>query len=441
MSLTNGLLLLALLLALSAFFSMSEIALASSRRYRLQTMLDEGDSRAATVLALQDRPGDFFTVCQIGLNAVAIMGGIVGDDLFSPGVSAWLQGLGLAAEPAKTVAVVVSFLLTTSLYIQFADLLPKQLAMLSAEGVAVRIAGPMQRLARALQPVVFVFDGITRAVFRLAGIPTVRDETLTSADIVALADAGAEAGTLQKKEHHLIENVFGLDCRTVGSAMTPRDQVVFVSREETDVEIRAKLIAHPHSRYPLCESGIDSVFAWIDAKDLLQLVLKETPSALALHKNLSELAGTNLLLVPDTLSLSDLLDRFRETREDFAVILNEYALVVGIITLYDVMNQLVDGIVSDDAQGLIVPRDANSWLVDGMTPVEDLKRLLEVETFPGEEGYETVAGFLMHRLKRIPRRAESVEYEGFKFEVLDIDHHKIDQVLISRQEKNAGAVQ
>jgi len=180
----------------------------------------------------------------------------------------------------------------------------------------------------------------------------------------------------------------------------------------------------------LCEADIDSVLAWIDAKDLLQLILQE--NTVTLRENLRRLAGDNLLLVPDTLSLSELLDRFRETREDFAVILNEYALVVGIITLYDVMSQLVDGIVSDDAQGLIVARDANSWLVDGMTPVEDLKKALEIEMFPGEEGYETVAGFLMHRLKRIPRRAEFVEYAGYKFEVVDIDHYKIDQVLVSR---------
>lgn len=430
MSFASGLLLMVFLLALSAFFSMSEIALASSRRYRLQTMADEGELRARAVLALQDNPGDFFTVCQIGLNAVAIMGGIIGDELFSPWLSAGLLAVGVEAELARTIAFVCSFLLTTSLYIQFADLIPKQLAMQYAEAVAVRIAAPMRGLVRLLRPVVYLFSSLARAVFRLFGVPLARDESLTSADIVALADAGAMAGTVQRNEHHLIENVFGLDLRTVGSAMTPRDQVIYFSLAETDVEIKAKMVRHPHSRYLLCEAGIDSVLAWIDAKDLLQLVLQENQAGL--RENLRRLAGENLLLVPDTLSLSELLDRFRETREDFAVILNEYALVVGIITLYDVMSQLVEGIVSDDAQGLIVTRDANSWLVDGMTPVEDLKKLLEIETFPGEEGYETIAGFLMHALKRIPRRAEFVEFEGYKFEVLDIDHYKIDQVLVSR---------
>ncbi len=430
MSFANGVLLMLGLLGLSAFFSMSEIALASARRYRLQALADEGDARALAVLALQDNPGDFFTVCQIGLNAVAIMGGIVGDDLFSPWLASLLQGLALDGEVARTLAFVFSFLLTTALYIQFADLIPKQLAMRYAEAVVVRIVAPMSWLGRIFRPVVFIFSGLARAIFRLLGVPLGRDESVTSADIVAMADASAEAGTLQKKEHHLIENVFGLDQRTVGSAMTPRDQVVFFSLAESDGAIKAKMVAHPHSRYLLCEADIDSVLAWIDAKDLLQLILQE--NTVALRENLRRLAGDNLLLVPDTLSLSELLDRFRETREDFAVILNEYALVVGIITLYDVMSQLVDGIVSDDAQGLIVARDANSWLVDGMTPVEDLKKALEIEMFPGEEGYETVAGFLMHRLKRIPRRAEFVEYAGYKFEVVDIDHYKIDQVLVSR---------
>lgn len=430
MSFANGVLLMLGLLGLSAFFSMSEIALASARRYRLQALADEGDARALAVLALQDNPGDFFTVCQIGLNAVAIMGGIVGDDLFSPWLASLLQGLALDDEAARTLAFVLSFLLTTALYIQFADLIPKQLAMRYAEAVVVRIVAPMSWLGRIFRPVVFIFSGLARAIFRLLGVPLGRDESVTSADIVAMADASAEAGTLQKKEHHLIENVFGLDQRTVGSAMTPRDQVVFFSLAESDGAIKAKMVAHPHSRYLLCEADIDSVLAWIDAKDLLQLILQE--NTVTLRENLRRLAGDNLLLVPDTLSLSELLDRFRETREDFAVILNEYALVVGIITLYDVMSQLVDGIVSDDAQGLIVARDANSWLVDGMTPVEDLKKALEIEMFPGEEGYETVAGFLMHRLKRIPRRAEFVEYAGYKFEVVDIDHYKIDQVLVSR---------
>ncbi len=430
MSFTHGLLLLLVLLALSAFFAMSEIALASARRFRLLALADEGDARALAVLALQDKPGDFFTVVQIGLNAVAILGGVIGDELFSPAIQSWLVQFGMPMEFAGTAAFVVSFLLTASLFIQFADLIPKRLGLQLAEPVALRIVTPMCWLIVLLRPAVFFFDGLADRVFRLLGVPTLREEGVTSAEIVAMAGASAEAGTMQHKEHHLIENMMGLENRTVGVAMTPRDQVVFIACDDTDAEIRAKLVLQPHSRYLLCETGIDTVFACLYAKDLLRLILQDNPANLGAALRL--VANTNLLLVPDSLSISDLLDRFHEAREDFAIIMNEYALVVGVITLYDVASQLVDGVALNDSQGWIVARDDHSWLVDGQTPVEDLRKTLNIDYFPGEEGFETVAGFLMHQLKRIPRRAEVLEFSGYRFEVLDVDHHKVDQILVSR---------
>ena len=430
MNFTHGLLLLLSLLLLSAFFAMSEIALASARRFRLHALADEGDTRATAVLALQETPGDFFTVVQIGLNAVAIMGGVIGDDLFSPAIQSWLVHMGLPERFASSAAFTVSFLLTVSLFIQFADLIPKRLGLQLAEPVALFVVKPMSWLIVLMRPLVFLFDGLADLVFRFFGVPTAREEGMTSAEIVAMVGVSAEAGTMQHKDHHLIENLMGLENRSVGVAMTPRDQVVFIACNETDAEIRAKLMLQPHSRYLLCERGIDTVFACLYAKDLLRLILQENPANLGAA--LREVANPNLLLVPDSLSISDLLDRFHEAREDFAVIMNEYALVVGVITLYDVASQLVDGVALNDSQDWVVARDENSWLVDGQTPVEDLRKTLDIDYFPGEEGFETVAGFLMHQMKRIPRRAEVLEFGGYRFEVLDVDHFKVDQVLVSR---------
>lgn len=422
--------LLFFLLAVSAFFSMAEIAFASARQHRLQVLLDEGDTRAQAVLDLRAHPGNFFAVVQIALNAIAILAGVIGDGLFSPTLERWGQAAGLSVELAASVGFVLSFLFTALAFIEFSDLIPKRLGMLWPERVAMATIGPMHVLIRALHPIVFLVDGFAGFVFRLLGLSAVREEGVTAAELMALANAGAEAGTLVRQQHHLLENMVGLEGRTVGAAMTPRDQIVFISCADTDAEIKTKLVLQPHSRYLFCEKDIDSIFAYIDAKDVLRLVLQEKPEHLV--EALRPLANEKLVLVPDTLSILDLLDRFNETREDFAVVMNEYALVVGIVTLYDIASQIVDGVALNDRQGWVVARDENSWLLDGQTPLDDVRKTVGIDYFPGEEGYETVAGFLMHMLKHIPARAEAVEYAGFRFEVVDVDHFKIDQILLSR---------
>ncbi|WP_283150946.1 hemolysin family protein [Silvimonas soli] len=420
---------LVLLIALSAFFSMSEISLASARKFKLQMLAEEGEPRAQAVIDLQEKPGDFFTVVQIGVNAVAILGGIVGDATFSPLLLRLFGSLDPAL--AAKLAFLSTFLITTGLFIQFADLIPKRLGMVAPEQVAVAIVRPMRWCSLILMPFVLLFNGVATVVLKMLGMPAQRSETVTAGEIVALVDAGAEAGTLHKQEHRFIENVFELAERFLPSAMTAREAVVYFSLTDTDAAIRQKIASQPHAKFPLCEnSSIDTVFAYIDAKDLLHAILKNPQAALV--ATLREIAVKTVLVVPDTLSLADVLDRFRETREDFAVIINEYALVVGVISLNDVTGQLIGSIVDNSDEDQIVRRDENSWLVDGMTPIGDLKRAIELNEMPDEENYDTLAGFLMLKLKRIPKKAEAVEYGGFRFEVVDIDHHKIDQVLISR---------
>ncbi|GGP23582.1 membrane protein [Silvimonas iriomotensis] len=429
LSIATGFFLLVLLIALSAFFSMSEISLASARKFKLQMLAEEGEPRAQAVIDLQDKPGDFFTVVQIGVNAVAILGGIVGDATFTPFLLRIFNALN--PDTAGHLAFLVTFFITTSLFIQFADLIPKRLGMVAPEQVAIAIVRPMRLCSTLLKPFVLLFNGVATLVLKLTGMPTVRSEIVTADEIVALVDAGAEAGTLHKQEHRFIENVFELAERYLPSAMTGREAVVYFSMTDTDTAIRQKIAAQPHAKFPLCEnSSIDTVFAYIDAKDLLHAILK-TPQA-PLLTVLREIAVKGVLVVPDTLSLADMLDRFRETREDFAVIINEYALVVGVITLNDVTGQLIGSIVDNSDEDQIVRRDERSWLADGMTPIGDLKRAIGMDDMADEDSYDTLAGFLMLRLKRIPKKAEAMEYEGFRFEVVDIDHHKIDQVLVSK---------
>ncbi len=426
MSLYQSLFVIGLLIAASAFFSVSEISLAASRRLRLRQMADDGNLHAERVLRVQEQPGDYFTVVQIGQNAVAILGGIVGEGALSPHFSA-LFALWLDAPTAQTLGFLSSFLIVTSLFIVFADLFPKRLGMATPELLAIRVLPPMTLCMMLMRPLVWFYSRLADALFRLFGLSSLRDDRITSDDILAMMEAGAVAGVLAAREQQVITNVFELDTRTVGSAMSPRDRIAFFLRDDLDSVIRLRIAAEPFSTYPVCEGNIDHVVGYVDAKDLFQRVLNNQPISLA-----DDSLVRKVLVVPDRLTLSEVLEQFRQAHEDFAVIVNEYSMVVGVVTLNDVMSTVMGDLVSPFDEELIVRRDENSWLIDGVTPIEDVLRTLGLDHLPHDEEYETLAGFLMVMLRRVPRRTDSVSWGGFKFEVLDVDSYRIDQVMVSR---------
>lgn len=427
MSLTQSLLLIAALIAASAFFSVAEMSLAAARRLRLRQMADEGNPGAAKVLSIQEQPGHYFTVVQIGLNAVAILGGIVGEGAFSPLFSR-LLGVWLAPASAQSAAFALSFVLVISLFIVFADLLPKRLGMAEPEKFATWVVGPMQLCMSLFKPVVWAYSRTTDVLFRVLGLPAQRDERVTSDDILALAEAGAQSGALARSGQQVIANVFELDTRTVSSAMTPRDRIAWFDTDDSDAIVRARIAAEPFSTYPVCAGGIDHVVGYVDAKDLFQRVLNNQPIRLTdpalLHK---------AVMVPDRLTLAEVLTHFRQVHEDFAVIVNEYSLVVGVVTLNDVMSTVMGDLVSPQDEELIVRRDEHSWLIDGITPIQDVQRALGLQELPHEGEYETLAGFLMEMLRRVPRRTDRVVWGGYTFEVMDVDSFRIDQVMVTRE--------
>ena len=426
MTLTQSLLVIGLLIAASAFFSMAEIALAAARRLRLRQMADEGNAGAERVLRVQEQPGDYFTVVQIGQNAVAILGGIVGEGALSPHFSG-LLALWLSQSTAQTAGFLVSFAVITSLFILFSDLFPKRLGMAQPEQLAIRLAAPMAWCMALLRPLVWLYSRGADALFRLLGLSSLRDERVTSDDILAMMEAGARAGVLAEREQQVITNVFELDTRMVSSAMSPRDRIAFFLRDEPDPVIRLRIAAEPFSTYPVCERDIDHVVGYVDAKDLFQRVLNNQPISLK-----DDSLVRKVLIVPDRLTLSEVLEQFRQAHEDFAVIVNEYSLVVGVVTLNDVMSTVMGDLVGPADEELIVRRDENSWLIDGVTPIEDVLRVLSLDDLPHTGDYETLAGFLMVMLRRVPRRTDSVAWGGYTFEVLDVDSYRIDQVMVSR---------
>lgn len=425
MSTLEYMLLMLVLVASSAFFSVSEIALAASRKMRLRLMATEGDANAEKVLALQEHPGNFFTIVQIGLNAVAILGGILGESAFTPYFTALLV-LFFSGAWVPNAGFALSVFFVTSLFILFADLMPKRLAMIAPEKIATKVVSPMLFLIMLLKPLVWLFNSLANLFFSLFNVPTMRKDDITPEDIIAMMEAGAQAGVLQEHEHQLLENVFDMESRTVTSAMTARESLIFFTNNESQDSIKAKIAEHPHAKFVVCDEVLDKVVGYVDTRDILMQVLHDQPISLK-KEGIVRLP----LIIPDTLSLYEVLEHFKSAGVDFAIIMNEYALVVGIITLKDVMSIVMGELVNSE-EDQIVARDANSWLVEGLTPLQDVMRVLDIDGFPSPENYETIAGFMMYTLRKIPKRTDFVLHGGFKFEVVDIDSYKIDQLLVTR---------
>lgn len=426
MDILEALLLLFLLIVISAFVSCSELALASSRKIKLQVMAkDGGDVRALDVLNMQSQPGSFITVVQIGLNAVAILAGIVGEAAMRPYFD---QLFAFVGPWGSTVASLLTFAVVTGSFILFADLMPKRFAMTNPEVVAVRVVRPMIFLIFILKPFVWFFDGLANAIFKMLKISTVRQEQLTSEDIYAVVDAGAQAGVLKEQEHYLIENIFDMQERTVTSTMSTREYIAYFDKNDDAETILEEMANKPHNKFLVCDGDLERVIGYIESHTLLTLFIKEKNVRLTDKRVLRK-----ALFIPDTLSLYDVLENFKNSGEDFAVVVNEYALVVGVVTLKDVMNIVMGELVNTEEEPQIIRRTDDTWLVDGATPLEDLMRVLNIEEFPNSENYETIAGFMMYSLRKIPKRTDFLIYGGYKFEIIDTENLKIDQLLVSRQ--------
>ncbi|MCG8148256.1 hemolysin family protein [Moraxella sp. PS-22] len=431
MSLFQNLLIICILVLISSFFSISEIALAGARRIKLKLLAESGDNRANKILHLQENSAEFFATSQIGLNAVAILGGIVGESALRPYfidlISPFYQGKML-----DNIGFMMSFLLVTLLFILFADLIPKRIGMINPERVALAVIEPVLLSIKVFKPLAWIINGLANLIFRIFKINMVREENITFDDVSAVVDAGAQAGVLLKQEHHFIENVFELEERNVPSSMTTRENVVYFTLGESEQSIRQKIANYPYSKFLVCKDHIDEVIGYVDTKDILVKLLSNQSQIL-----LNETTIRNVLIIPDTLTLSELLDRFRSSKEKFAVVMNEYALIVGVITLSDIMMTVMgDWVAPIEDEQQIIQRDEFSWLIEGTTPIENVKHALGIEDFPDWDNYETLAGFMMYKLRKIPRPADFVEYQGYKFEVVDIDHHKIDQLLVTRNFKD-----
>ena len=414
------------LLIAAAYFAMSEIALAGSRKLRLTRLAEKGDKRAKMVLSLKENPGSFFSVVQIGINAVAILGGIVGEATFTRLFSDWFQGF-VPPDALESVAFSAAFVTVTLLFIIFADLIPKRVAMTRPESTALGMVRLMQCFIIIFKPLVWLLTVTSGCIMKLLGIPTTTKEKITNEDIEATVEAGVAAGIIAPQEQTAITNVMDLESRLIPSAMTARDNIVYFDLCEDYESITAKVRAYPHSKFLVCDKTIDQIVGCVDSKELLKRYVNGQPFTLKESGLI-----TQVLTVPDTLTLSETLDIFKTQKRDFAAVVNEYALTVGVITLKDILWVIMgDFVPTDDTQQIVKHKDG-SWRIEGATPVEDVERLLSTGKMPDDESYETMAGFLMYMLRRVPKLSDRVTFAGYRFEVVDMEGARVNQIIATK---------
>ncbi|MBX9715151.1 MAG: hemolysin family protein [Burkholderiaceae bacterium] len=419
--------LLTFLIVLNALFAMSEMALTASRKARLQVMVETGDAGAQAAMELHDDPTKFLSTVQIGITSIGVLNGIVGDAAFSAPFALWLEHtFAMHDQAADITATAMVVVVITFLTIIFGELVPKRLGQMYPEAVARLVAQPMNWLSMAARPFVMLLSFCTEGTLRLMGIRGGPSRSVTEEEIAASLEEGLDAGVIEAQEHQMVRNVFRLDDRQVGSMMIPRGEIVWLEAAAPAEEVLKVIAADEHSRYPVCRGGLDDVVGVVSAQSLLQQAIGG--AALNITERLQP-----AVFVPETLSGMELLDQFRASSAQLVFVVDEYGEVQGMITVRDVLEAITGEFTTPSDDAWAVRRDDGSWLFDGLIPVPELKDRLELKDLP-EEGrgrYNTLAGMIMLLLGRLPRTADSVEWEGWRFEVVDLDGKRVDKVLAS----------
>lgn len=422
--------LLLFLILLNGVFAMSEIAVVSSRKSRLQRLAEDGSPGAHSALALHVEPSNFLSTIQVGITSVGILSGAIGESALAAPLAAWLSGFTLVEPYAKGLALTVVVVGLTYFSVVVGELVPKRLGLLAPEGVASLVARPMDALSRYARPLVWLLSSSSSLLLRLMGARRKEEPPVTDDEINVLMEQGAEAGVFHESEQELVSNVLRLDQQRIVSIMTHRSDIYLIDLADPEAEIRRQLADSPYERVVVCRDGLEHIVGVLRTSDLLKPSLEGAPLDI-------EGALRPALFVPESVTTTQLLANFRTARMQFALIVDEYGELEGLVTLTDVLTAIVGEMPSSDSPDDqdVVAREDGSWLVDGGASIERLKYELDIDVdLPGEEenAYNTLGGFVMNMLGRIPSVAEYFEWGGFRFEIVDMDRNRVDKVLIVR---------
>jgi len=417
------------LILVNGVFAMSEIALVTARKVRLQRLADAGDTAAGAAIQLGDDPNRFLSTVQIGITSIGILNGIVGEATLAHPFGVWLHRMGVDSPWAEYLATGLVVVSITYFSIVLGELVPKRLGQISPEPIARMVARPMLWLAAVTKPFVRLLSGSTQLVLRTFGVSERMEPSVTQEEINLMLAEGSSAGVIEHHEHQMVRNVFRLDDRQIASLMVPRSDVVFFDVNDPLEENLKRFEESDHSRFPVLRGGWDEVLGVANARQLLAQSLRgEKPN---LINNLQP-----AVFVPESLTGMELLENFKNSGVQLAFIIDEYGEVQGIVTLQDVMEAITGEFKTHRAEDAwAVQRDDGSWLLDGLIPVPELKDRLGLQGVPEEERgrYNTLSGMLMLLLGRLPQTADTCGWEDWTFEIVDIDGKRIDKVLATHK--------
>jgi putative hemolysin len=426
--------LLFVLILINGLFAMSEMSLISSGKARLQKLVDEKRAGAKAALKLHHEPSYFLSTVQVGITSVGILSGALGEDILSEPLKQQLSKLPLLAAHADNIALTITVVLITYFSVVMGELVPKRLALLNPERIALIVARPMKILATISSPLVWLLSASSNLLLWLMRAQKSTQTPITNEEIKILMDMGSEAGVFHASESHLVANVLQLDEQRVGAVMTPRKAIYSIDMNHDHHEINTMIAYCPYARVIVCDGGLDNILGILHRSDLLKSLMA------AEAFNLVSLLRPPLY-VPDSSTLTHLLEFFKENRGDFALIANEYGELEGLVTMSDVLKAIVGEIphTETDFDPDVVQREDGSWLLDGSLSISRLKSVIGLNgQFPGEteNSFNTVGGFILFVMEKIPRVADNFTFENWYFEVMDIDGIRIDKVFVANITNN-----
>jgi len=428
-----SILIILILIIINGIFAMSEISLISARKIRLQQMAKDGSHSAQTALNISENPNQFLSTIQIGITLIGILSGALGGAALSSKLSFYLQSIPWLAQYSDIFSFAIVVLLTTYFSLVIGELIPKRLGMNSPEKIAAAVALPMKFISSITSPVVKLLSASTDFGLKVLGIEASKEPIITEEEIKVLMKQGAQSGIFESAEEDMVTGIFRLGGRSIDSIMTPRTEIEWIDLDEPFDIILEQVIHSNHSRFPVAIGELDNVQGMLQAKDLLSNSLNGKKPTI---QNLLQTP----LFVPDSTSALKALDLIKEAGTHAALVIDEFSGVLGMVTLYDVLKSIVGAIptAGEEEEIQIVEREDGSWLLDGLLPIDEVKELLGIEILPEEDriGFQTLGGFMMAVLDRIPNVGQHVDVYHLRFEIMDMDGKRVDKVLVIPSSKD-----
>ncbi|HKZ43806.1 MAG TPA: hemolysin family protein [Anaerolineales bacterium] len=426
---TRDLIIIVVLLVLNGILAMTETALLAVRLARLHNLAKEGNKKALAAIKLAENPNKFLSTIQVGITLIDVMTGAIGGATLAFVVSGWFSKVPQLKPYSDSIGLFIVIGSITFLSIIFGELVPKRLAIQQPEKIASLMAGPMALISGIMTPIVRFLSASTNFVLKLLGVEDSKGPLVTEEEIQVLLDQGTQAGIFEEVEQDMVQGIFSLNDRRLSSLMTPRSEITWLDVNDQPDIVVTKIAESPYSRLPVCKGELDHILGVVKAKDVLlaEMVRK--------GQRIKELLQPAFFL-PESAYASHALAMFRKGESEVIFIIDEFGVVQGLVTIVDIVSEIIGEFANDSPQA--VQRPDGSWLLDGMLPIEDFKTLFDLGILPSEKEYETLAGFILILMGRIPRPAEEYEWNSLKFEIMDMDGNRVDKVLVSREQNIAN---